>query len=242
MAVRTLRTALIRIISPTTRSPICRFLAVRFPVAKLLITHYLLNHSPSLKLVGCDLIPATMNWPDYFTPWQLISDNIGFNYDENHGYWRTGLPTNFKNWLLWRPARVFRRWIPLDPTIAHYARDGAVPVPIFREAEPPGQPMIRNIRQILRYSRMLPDQLYANKVHFLMYITPESPYYKNTDSYGRYGPNWPTAEAVIARLRRCRTRFPAISISMMQILTETMTMPIVKPPTSNMCAPSARKS
>jgi len=179
-----------------------------FSMAELLITHYLLNHSPSLKLVGCDLIPATMNWPDYFTPWQLIGSNVGFNYDENHGYWRTGLPANFKELVALAPC-------PSLPSVDTLGSDHGAQCSGWGGSSPDlsgggtgwstDDPQYQTNFAILKDVARL---LYANKVHFLLYITPESPYYKNTDSYARYGPSWPTEEAVVARIKALQDTFP----------------------------------
>ena len=179
-----------------------------FSVVKLLATQYLLNQSPSLRLVGCDLIPATMNWTNFFTPWPNIKNNVGFNYDQNHGFWKTGLPDSFEKLIALAPC-------PNLPTVDTLGSDhsalcngwgGSSPNlsgggTTWSTDDPQYQINFAIIKDVAR-------QLYLNKIHFLMYITPESPYYKNTVSYGRYGPNWPTAEAIIARIKALQDTFP----------------------------------
>jgi uncharacterized protein (TIGR02171 family) len=179
-----------------------------FYVVKLLVTHYLLNHSPSLKLVGCDFIPATMNQTNFFTPWTLIKDNIGFNYDQNHGYWATGLPNNFENLVALAPcpnlpkvdtlgsdhAAICRGWGGSSPDLSGGGLTWSTDDPQYQI----------NFAILKDFASLL----FQNKVHFLMYITPESPWYKNTNSYGRYGPNWQTAGAIITRIKALQDTFP----------------------------------
>ncbi len=180
-----------------------------FSVAKFLTSNYLLTQDPSLRLVGCDLIPATMNWTNYFTPWPLIADNLGFNYDQNHGCWKTGLPDNFEKLVALAPcpdlpsvdtlgsdhSAVCSGWGGSSPDLSG---GGTTWSPDSDPQYPINLAILKGVA----------SQLYANRIHFLLYITPESPYYKNTDSYGRYGPSWPTAEAIIAQIKSWQDTFP----------------------------------
>jgi hypothetical protein len=179
-----------------------------FYVAKLLITQYLLYHSPSLRLVGCDLIPATMNRTDYFSSWPLIDNNLGFNYDQNHGYWKTGLPNNFEYLIALAPC-------PALPGVDTLGADHTAQCSGWGGSSPDlsggGTAWSTDDPQYEINFAVIKDVaslLYSNRVHFLMYITPESPYYKNTNSYGRYGPNWQTAEAIITRIKALQDTFP----------------------------------
>jgi hypothetical protein len=51
-------------------------------------------------------------------------------------------------------------------------------------------------------------KLSALKIHFLAYITPESPYYASTISYGRDGPVRSTGDSIIVQLRALQDTFP----------------------------------
>jgi uncharacterized protein (TIGR02171 family) len=179
-----------------------------FYVNKLLVTQYLLNHSPSLRLVGCDLIPATMNRTDYFSSWPLLDNNLGFNYDKNHGYWKTGLPNNFEKLIALAPC-------PALPEVDTLGSDHSAQCRGWGGSSPDlsggGTAWATDDPQYEINFAIIKDvanQLYLKKIHFLMYITPESPYYKNTNSYGRYGPNWQTAQAIITRVRALQDTFP----------------------------------
>ena len=179
-----------------------------FYVNKLLITQYLLNHSPLLRLVGCDLIPATMNRTDYFSSWPLIDNNVGFNYDKNHGYWKTGLPNNFENLIALAPCPALPEVDTLGSDHSALCRGWGGSSPDLSGG---GTDWSTNDSQYEINFAVIKDvasQLYLKRVHFLMYITPESPYYKNTNSYGRYGPNWKTAEAIITRVKALQDTFP----------------------------------
>jgi len=179
-----------------------------FSVAKFLLEGYFLNHSPALKLVGCDLIPATMNWQDFFTPWTLIQNNVGFNYDGNHDYWKAGLPRDFEKLMALAPC-------PNLPAVDTLGIDHGSLCKGWGGSSPDlsggGTAWSTDDPQYQINTAILKEvagTLFQRKIHFLLYITPESPYYKNTISYGRYGPSWATAESVITTIRAWEDTFP----------------------------------
>jgi hypothetical protein len=179
-----------------------------FYVAKLLITQYLLNHSPSLRLVGCDFIPATMNWTNFYLPWSYIDNNIGFNYDQNHCYWKKGLPNNFEKLIALAPCPEVSKVDTLGADLSSTCEGWGGSSPDLTGGGVTWSPDDPQYQINYAIIKDVANQLYLKKVHFLMYITPESPYYKNTNSYGKYGPNWQTAEAVITRIKALQDTFP----------------------------------
>jgi hypothetical protein len=50
--------------------------------------------------------------------------------------------------------------------------------------------------------------LVQKKIHLLLYITPESPYYRFTSWFGVYGPSQVTAQKVITQIEALKDTFP----------------------------------
>jgi uncharacterized protein (TIGR02171 family) len=179
-----------------------------FYVAELLATKYLLNQCPSLKIVACDFIPASMNWTNFYDAWSIIVENKGFNYDKNHDYWQTGLPGGFEKCMAQAPCPSVSTvdTLGLDHTAKPEGWGGSAP-----DLSGGGLSWsIDDPQYAVNFSiiKNMAHQLYEKKIHFLLYLTPESPAFKNTNSFGKYGPNWKTADTVITKIKALQDTFP----------------------------------
>jgi hypothetical protein len=173
-----------------------------------IIENYLLNHCPSLQLVGCDIIPGTMFLTDFYTAWAPAAPNKGYNYDANHHFWKSGLPGNFENLMRLAPCPDFPLWDTLGITGIECASWGGA------HPDMPDTTWLRwtvddpRYRKDFAVVKDLARQCALRKIHFLMYITPETPYYRGTESYGIYGPGRETARAIIGQLTALQDTFP----------------------------------
>jgi hypothetical protein len=168
----------------------------------LLVRNYVLNHCPNIKVVCMSATPYWLAEPsgDGVDLWRDgITQNKGFLYDQNHGFWQNGLPPGFDSLMAAAPSYLSSEWDTLGLALAWCAGWGG--------SAPDCQGRIdwtvsdtvyqKNFNQI----RNLALDLAAMKIHFLMVSYPESPAYRNTAYFGRLGPSWATGEAVMEQFK-----------------------------------------
>ena len=159
-----------------------------FTVAISIIENYLINQCPSIQFIGCDVIPGTMNWSDYFIAWSNLAPNKGYNYDVHHRFWKSGLPVNFENLVQIAPCPVFSNidTLGLDrlPCVNWGGANPDVPDATQLSWTINDPTYLSNFTILKELARSLANK----KIHFFMYVTPENPNYRNTKSYGLYGP------------------------------------------------------
>jgi uncharacterized protein (TIGR02171 family) len=181
-----------------------------FAVTISILKNYLLNHCPSIQFIGCDVIPGTMNWADYFVRWSSLDSNKGYNYDVHHRFWKNGLPNNFENLIQIAPCPPISyldttlglhqsacgNWGGATPDMPDAAQlSWTIDDPIYKS----------NFNSIKEIARLLADK----GIHLLLFTTPESPSYRTTGSYGLYGPGRETGKAIIAQLKALQDTFPS---------------------------------
>jgi uncharacterized protein (TIGR02171 family) len=166
-----------------------------------IIQKYLLNHCPSLQLIGCDVIPGCLNLPNLYT--EVDDLTKGYAYDKNHDFWKTGLPANFENLVQLAP-------VPDDPRIDTLGMikteclnwgDTDLTVPRWTIDDPTCQSNFRIVKEVAR-------SLANKKIHFLLYTTPESPNYRSFGIYGPYGATFETGKAIVAQFKSLEDSFP----------------------------------
>jgi uncharacterized protein (TIGR02171 family) len=164
-----------------------------------IIRNYVLNHCPDIKLIGIDIMLGWLNrtWGSQtFVGGESLTK--GYNYDKNHGFWASGLPRNFENLINFAPCPVY---LDIDELGLEHA--GC----IGWQGDPPDiqnlnfwQSIDDNCLKNLDSLRVLSQFLAQKQIHLLMVVTPESPYYRTTTAYTRYGPLRPDGEKLVAAL------------------------------------------
>jgi uncharacterized protein (TIGR02171 family) len=165
-----------------------------------ILRNYVLIRCDSLKVVGMEVTPAFLTGRVFMTQ---IQKTKGYRYDKNHDFWETGLPPGFSqlvNQASWDQQTGWldtlgcctlacsNGWGGANPPV-EFAANGKEPLS-WDTSVAEYQANLADIKQLAK-------DLEARKIHLLMFITPESPYYKTMDTYGRYGPNRATAAAII---------------------------------------------
>jgi uncharacterized protein (TIGR02171 family) len=179
------------------------------PTEYQMINNYILPHCPSIKLIGMDIILGYMFWPkDSFYWYQGISTSEGYLYDQSHQFWPTPLPTSFVK-LINAPASPAVS--DLGDTLGNLTSVCAGwggPNPYYNPdmvnytlGSPTYQGALDSLKAIIR-------TLSARGIYLLCYVTPESPYYDSTISYGKQGPLRPIADTIIAELYALQDTFP----------------------------------
>jgi uncharacterized protein (TIGR02171 family) len=164
-----------------------------------LIRNYVLNQCPDIKLIGLDIM---LGWLNRFQGSQTFvggeSLTKGYNYDKNHSFWTTGLPGNFENLVNLAPCPLFLNIDELG--LEHAGCGGWLGNPPDIEGLDSwpdiGQICLENLDSL----RVLAQFLAQKQIHLLMVVTPESPFYRNTAAYTRYGPLRPDGETLVAML------------------------------------------
>jgi len=181
-----------------------------FLAQRMIILNYLLKHCPKLRLIGMDVITGWMFKPDgnFQSAWNYISGTKGYLYDKNHGFWEGDLPPDFERLItaahcpavlpgwdtLGLDSTVCSNWGGSNPDIGAYGTDWTIDQSYYRA----------NIDSLKSLIKTLSDRT----IHLILYTTPESPYYKNTNAYGRWGPGRGSGEAMMAQLKALEDTFP----------------------------------
>jgi hypothetical protein len=161
-----------------------------------LITKYIINHCPRVKLVCMSLWIGFLASPGGNVNFdQGFGSSKGYIYDRNHDFWSQGVPPGYEETVMRVPYSI---------------PDNMAPGGLFRfsctgwgESPPPEGPdfwdlsttsVVENLATIENIRRLLRER----EIHFLVVNFPQSPDYKYTNSYGRYGPGQETAAEVIS--------------------------------------------
>jgi uncharacterized protein (TIGR02171 family) len=164
-----------------------------------IIRNYVLNHCPGIKLIGLDIM---LGWLNRVQGSQTFVGGVsltkGYNYDKNHGFWASGLPRNFENCINLAPCPIYLDINELGLEHAASAGWQGNPPDIQNLNFWPNIDVncLKNLDSLRELSRFLAQK----QIHLLMIVTPESPYYRSTTAYTRYGPLRPDGETLVAAL------------------------------------------
>jgi uncharacterized protein (TIGR02171 family) len=175
-----------------------------------IICNYLLPHAPLLKVVGIYIPFYYFGLPmgEYTTTWwsNSIGKSKGFIYDKNHNFWKDSLPKGLDKLIVNVPCPAQEGdslgdivtwgcsgWGGSDPDAPDFT-PWTVDDSIYKQNYASFVELIKEVS--------------AKKVHLVAINFPESPYYKNTDHYLRYGPSWETGRAVLAQIKALEKDYP----------------------------------
>ena len=171
-----------------------------------MVRDYIIPQCPQIKMICMSATPYWLAVPGGDGPnvWNgAIGQSNGFIYDENHNFWRGGLPAQFENAVMQvlAPQFSYLDTMPLGYFLSYTdcaGWGGSSPdLGCCVDWTITDSNYIANFNTVAQ----LAQDLAALKIHFLMINFPESPAYKNTDHYGRDGPSWPTGKAVMAQFQ-----------------------------------------
>jgi uncharacterized protein (TIGR02171 family) len=180
-----------------------------YPVETAMITGYLLNYCDSLQLVGMDLIPGLLFRPNivFMADWDNgIMSSKGFNYDKNHQFWSQGLPVSFLNLMDQIPFPT----IPNLDTLGLYRNacngwGGQTPDHgAYPDYTTDDSVYKANLALVKTFARTLAKR----GIHFLLYLTPLSPYFENFGEFENGGPSLQTAAMIFNDLIALQDSIP----------------------------------
>jgi hypothetical protein len=179
----------------------------------LIISNYVLPHTPKVKLIGFNLPMYDFGKPlgrpnadDFYV--MGMGQSKGYNYDMSHNFWIDSMPAGFEGVIQQAP------FPPLEETgwdslgLLHSSCNGwGGPNPdlsgdvcwTVNDSD-----YLNNFAEFVDLIEMISSR----QVHVLAIIFPESPFYKNTDHYLRAGPSWETGKAVIAQVESLQNQYP----------------------------------
>jgi len=171
--------------------------------AKEIFRHYAL---PSMKRLSTVFIEIHLGWmfqpgggsyPNY---WDVMTaSTLGYRYDKNHGYWDS-LDVEAMDWAIQR--------IPYPDYV-----DERGFIPADHDGWGPSQPVLQ-VLSLLRYQAK--DPALTQNLAYLdtlvreatmrgkqvgLVVFPQSPNYRNTKYYGKYGPTRVLAKSLLASLQ-----------------------------------------
>jgi uncharacterized protein (TIGR02171 family) len=170
-----------------------------FAGQRSIIEHYLLNQCRTLKMVISSLDPGWLNNPDGNEMWkQGVGQSIGFKYDSAHEFWCNGVSDEFKTLMggLPVPVSIDTVWNGFLPFLSQNWGQNVPPYSNSITWTVKDTFFNQNFATI----QMLSDTLQARRIHWLMIDFPNSPWFKNTPSYGTYGPSRQTARDILQKL------------------------------------------
>lgn len=172
---------------------------------RYLFENYVLNHCPKLKYIIVSMDIDSWNTDEGKTLKENFGSAPGYIYDANHNFWKDSLYDDFleaaQNTLIdideyMDLTEAFRGFGATDSIGGWFDEDGSAEIV-------DGAWEIGNTRADQNYDQFLEIlRLAKDRGIFVIGLTyPTSPYYRNTDFYGRHGMNRIYAEQIIERLK-----------------------------------------
>ncbi len=166
--------------------------------------NYVLPHCSKLKylVISLDFDLWSEKKGYYFN--KNVGGNVGFSYDKSHSYWKDGVPPLYKELNTSYVENVdflrnFRNenhgWIFLDLggwTVGGYNENPIVGDSTWSDNHIYDESMKR-LKSLIDYAK-------EKNVVLIGVVFPQSPYYKKTGSFGRYGMRRSTADSLISVL------------------------------------------
>ena len=165
-----------------------------------LFKNYILQHVPNLKTLVIEMSPDLL-WYDRSTSWGPIIDGVpGFKYDEDHSFWKDGVPEGFLSLVSEcpKPESVLQHPYNLEdfllPTMGWYGID------VFRDTT-----ALSTLDENYKYDFSLFEEIIKmareRNLNIICFIAPQNPGYRETGSYGVYGPKRSIADSILSRVK-----------------------------------------
>ncbi|WP_290761208.1 TIGR02171 family protein [Fibrobacter sp. UBA4297] len=175
--------------------------------------HYGLNHLKKLKVIVVSLdLDLWINSTEYTV--MMISKTPGFMYDVNHGFWTTGLPDGFLEAVEQSSEHSEYAKKFYEDSRGFFSDEGTgwgtatVDVDSNWNGEIGEQKVAWNTQRLKDFLALTePLGIKVVGVHF-----PLNPGYRDTGSWGRYGPKRSIAMQILDSLSKFQKRYPHFHI------------------------------
>ncbi len=171
--------------------------------------NYVLNHSARLKAVLISLDIGIWSYPGYYPAAEQFLNSPGAIYDRNHEFWRDGVPEYFvdmvRNGFVADDIRnVLKSFMGYAPAAS--GDWGGVPEVAIDSNWATKAPEVVEL-QMSRLEELI-QKATEKDVYLIGIIFPQSPRYRETGSFGRYGPQRSVAKRIIERLDSLQRVYP----------------------------------
>ncbi len=165
-----------------------------------MLRHYVLPHCPRLRAVVFEVLPGWLYVPGGDLTWDFqMGLTKGFQFDSSHDFWSSGvlpvMDTVMRARTVWNSESYDSLGGGFYPAIGW----GSNPPVTFPQGsgEYPDAVVSANLEQL----RTLATEADRKGILFLMTLYPESPKYRDTPYYGKYGPKWDQGRMLVSQLR-----------------------------------------
>jgi uncharacterized protein (TIGR02171 family) len=165
---------------------------------------YLILQAPNLKVIGMSTTPYWLNdstgecmSPPVWIP--CIEQSEGYLYDQNHNFWRNGLPPLFDSLMQVANPYTLGTFDTLGLCLSDC--DGWGPPPPATSGSITWTVTDTNYIRNFNIIAQIAAELAALQIHFVMINFPENPGMKNTPYYMCEGPSWATGDSVMQQFK-----------------------------------------
>jgi uncharacterized protein (TIGR02171 family) len=179
-------------------------------VISTLINKYIFIHAPKVRLIGMNMPTYSFYYPggELEATWwgRTIGASKGSAYDSSHNFWRDSIPDGFYQAMARAP---FVEHPDMDTFgLALWGCEGWGGENPDLEGSVAWTVQDLNYRNNIALLERMIKEVSAKKVHLLIINFPESPAYRGTDHYTRYGPSWETGRAMIKQVKALESVYP----------------------------------
>lgn len=166
-----------------------------------LLENYVFNHIPQLEYLVLEISPD-MFWRTAEDSWsRIVNTAAGYAYDANHGFWKDSVPDGLIDAVKDAPKPISVLVHPYDfenfllPSHAWYKPD----VDVDTAKMSLDDDVVRANRGIFE---SIVNSCKARKVTVLALVMPQHPGYRDTGSFGYYGPSRSVARSLFDMLQK----------------------------------------
>ena len=190
--------------------------AVDLAVARKIILNYGYNLLPNLKIAVVSLDLDILFWRYYETPnyWEYIfRHSPGFIYDENHDFWSDGYPDGLYELTRdsygendeSREQEQERLGYKYTPAIGWDGNPVYVDSTQMDATENYGDVLLEQVESFIKEAE-------EKNIYLIGVILPQSPDYRETGAFGRYGLRRSVATSMIKKLQKFEKSYPHFRI------------------------------
>ncbi|MEO7426496.1 MAG: SUMF1/EgtB/PvdO family nonheme iron enzyme [Fibrobacteria bacterium] len=167
--------------------------------------NYVLPHCPKLKLVAFSVPLGWFDLVNFELSWSArIANCKGVQYDQNHDFWRTGVPFGFEELA----ARVPYNDYSIDSLGLFQFPSSGWGGNSLDDLPAPWDLTSPNYQNNMRVFEQLVADISARKIHCVFLNFPVSPVYKTMISTSAGGPNLATTKAINAQISALQSKYP----------------------------------
>jgi uncharacterized protein (TIGR02171 family) len=166
-----------------------------------IISNYVFKHCQKIRVICSSLDPGWLGNPDGDFSWNAgVPQSKGYNYDRNNNFWQDSVTSDFRQIINLIPLAIPACDSNMGlMTLSSPGWWGPNPPPCGGSIswDTTDINYQRNLSSII----IMSDTFRVHGVHWIMIDYPMSPYYKNTEYYGPFGPSRTTAHEITQNLR-----------------------------------------